>query len=115
MSVIAGYMVAPNPRKKSQIAPFSMNGWCVSANWWIEEAFFAPYLQRFAAFYYNRGAQWGKEVAINYKHAAFPTGTAVWDIERGQLAGKRDHFWQTDTAVAKNSWGYTENQEYKEA
>src|SRR5690606_17294404 len=24
-------------------------------------------------------------------------------------------FWQTDTAVAKNSWGYTENQEYKEA
>jgi alpha-L-fucosidase len=84
-------------------------------DWWIEEAFFAPYLQRFAAFYYNRGASWGKEVAINYKHAAFPPGTAVWDIERGQLAGKREDFWQTDTAVAKNSWGYTENQEYKEA
>ena len=84
-------------------------------DWWIEEACFAPYLQRFAAFYYNRGAQWGKEVAINYKHAAFPTGTAVWDIERGQLAGMREHFWQTDTAVAKNSWGYTANQSYKDA
>ena len=84
-------------------------------DWWIEEAFFVPYLQRFAAYYYNRGAQWGKEVAINYKHAAFPEGTAVWDIERGQLAGMRAHFWQTDTAVAKNSWGYTDNQEYKEA
>jgi alpha-L-fucosidase len=84
-------------------------------DWWIEEAIFAPYLQRFAAFYYNRGVSWGKEVAINYKHAAFPTGTAIWDIERGQLAGARDFFWQTDTAVAKNSWGYTENQEYKEA
>jgi alpha-L-fucosidase len=84
-------------------------------DWWIEEAIFAPYLQRFAAFYYNRGAQWGKEVAINYKHAAFPTGTAVWDIERGQLAGLRYPFWQTDTAVAKNSWGYTENQVYKDA
>lgn len=84
-------------------------------DWWIEEPFFASYLQRFAAFYYNRGAQWGKEVAINYKHGAFPTGTAIWDIERGQSAGKRDHFWQTDTAVAKNSWGYTTNQQYKEA
>jgi alpha-L-fucosidase len=84
-------------------------------DWWIEEACFVPYLQRFAAFYYNRGTQWGKEVAINYKHNAFPTGTAVWDIERGQSAAMLDHFWQTDTAVAKNSWGYTENQEYKEA
>ena len=84
-------------------------------DWWIEEAIFAPYLQRFAAFYYNRGVQWGKEVAINYKHAAYPEGAAVWDIERGQLAGMRTPFWQTDTAVAKNSWGYTAQQKYKDA
>ncbi len=76
-------------------------------DWWIEEPAFAPYLQRFAAYYYNLGVTWGKEVAINYKHAAFPLGTAVWDIERGQSASMRGHFWQTDTAVAKNSWGYT--------
>ena len=82
-------------------------------DWWIEEPAFAPYLRRFAAYYYNRGAAWGKEVAINYKHAAFPVGTAVWDIERGQLAGLREPFWQTDTAVAKNSWGYIHGLEYK--
>jgi alpha-L-fucosidase len=35
-------------------------------------------------------------------------------VERGQLAGIRDEFWQTDTAVAKNSWGYTEGNDYKE-
>ncbi len=82
-------------------------------DWWIEEPAFAPYLQRFAAYYYNRGVQWGRGVAINYKHQALPEGTAVYDIERGQLDDLRPLFWQTDTAVAKNSWGYVENQDYK--
>src|SRR5690606_262794 len=42
-----------------------------------------------------------------------PEGTAVYDIERGQLSGIRPLFWQTDTAVSKNSWGYVKNQDYK--
>lgn len=82
-------------------------------DWWIETPVFEPYLREFAAFYYNRAAQWRTGVAINYKHAAFPPGSAVFDVERGQLAGLREEFWQTDTAVQKNSWGYTENQDYK--
>ncbi len=36
-------------------------------------------------------------------------------MERGQLASIRPHFWQTDTAVSKNSWGYVKNQDYKTA
>lgn len=84
-------------------------------DWWIEEPAFAPYLPRFAAYYYNRGEEWRRGVAINYKHGAFPEGTAVYDIERGQLAGIRPHFWQTDTSVSKNSWGYVERQDYKTA
>jgi alpha-L-fucosidase len=82
-------------------------------DWWIEEPSFQPYLKRFAAFYYNRGVEWGRGVAINHKFNAFPTGTAIFDIERGQLDDIRQPFWQTDTAVAKNSWGYTTDQEYK--
>ena len=35
-------------------------------------------------------------------------------MERGQLAGIRPRLWQTDTAVAKNSWGYTENNQIKD-
>jgi alpha-L-fucosidase len=84
-------------------------------DWWIEQPVFAPYLQEFAAYYYNRAADWRRGVAINFKHRAFPAGTAVFDVERGQLAGIRDEFWQTDTAVAKNSWGYTEGNDYKDA
>jgi alpha-L-fucosidase len=37
----------------------------------------------------------------------------VLDVERGQLAGIRPLFWQTDTSVSKNSWGYINGQDYK--
>lgn len=82
-------------------------------DWWIGHESFKSHLPRFAAYYYNRGAEWNQGVAVNYKFEAFPKGTAVFDIERGQLAGLPDFFWQNDTSVAKNSWGYTENQQYK--
>ena len=82
-------------------------------DWWIMHLAFKPYLKKFAAYYYNRAAQWGKGVAINHKFDAFPTGVAVYDIERGQLTETRWLFWQTDTSVSKNSWGYIHNQDYK--
>ena len=84
-------------------------------DWWIMNLAFKPWLKKLAAYYYNRAAAWGVEVAINYKYDAYPVQTAVFDVERGQLSGIRSLFWQTDTAVQKNSWGYTENQDYKTA
>lgn len=84
-------------------------------DWWIEQAEFAPHLRRFASYYYNRAYSWGAGVAINYKHQAFPEKAAIYDVERGQLAGIRERFWQTDTAVAKNSWSYVEGMDYKQA
>lgn len=84
-------------------------------DWWINHVAFAPYVQQFAAYYYNRGTQWHKGVAINYKYDAYAPGTAVFDVERGQLSGIRPVFWQTDTSISKNSWGYVHNQDYKTA
>ncbi|MCG6922321.1 MAG: alpha-L-fucosidase [Acidobacteria bacterium] len=85
-------------------------------DWWIAQPAFHPNLQTFAAFYYNRGVEWGKGVAINYKKhggESFPDTAGVLDIERGQLADLRPIFWQTDTSVSKTSWGYVENHQYK--
>ena len=82
-------------------------------DWWIQQVAFRPYLRKFAAYYYNRAAQWGAEVAINYKYASFMLGSAVFDVERGQLEAVRPMLWQTDTAIAKNSWGYTEGNDFK--
>lgn len=82
-------------------------------DWWIHHSAVKPYLKKFAAYYYNRAEEWGEGVVINYKHDAFEFGTAVVDIERGQFADAKSYIWQTDTAVANNSWGYTENNTYK--
>ncbi len=82
---------------------------------WINQAVYAPYIQKFASYYYNRGEEWGIGVAINYKEEAFAEGTAVLDIERGQLKGIRPMLWQNDTSISKNSWGYVEKQDYKTA
>ena len=83
-------------------------------DWWIQNLAFKPYLRKFAAYYYNRAQEWGTEVAINYKYDAFKMNTAVLDIERGQMENIYPDFWQCDTSVAKNSWCYTDANEYKE-
>ena len=84
-------------------------------DWWIQQYRWKPYLRKFAAFYYNRACEWGEEVAIDSKFDAFVKGSAVRDIERGQLNHILPDFWQNDTSVAKNSWGYTEGNDYKKA
>lgn len=84
-------------------------------DWWIQHSAVRPYLKKFAAYYYNRAAQWGSDAVINYKQDAFLFGSAVPDVERGQFAEVKPYFWQTDTSIALNSWGYTENNQYRPA
>lgn len=82
-------------------------------DWWIQQYAWKPYLRKFAAYYYNRAAQWGEEVAIDAKFDAYVHGSAVKDLERGQLDHITPDLWQNDTSVAKNSWGYTVGNDYK--
>lgn len=84
-------------------------------DWWIQHSSAKPYLRKIAAYYYNRAVEWGEEVHICYKHDAFAFGTATVDIERGQFADVKPFYWQTDTAIAKNSWCYTENNDFKKS
>ena len=82
-------------------------------DWWIQNRAFKPYLKKICAYYYNRAAQWGKEVTINYKHEALPPQVGTFDVERGALTDISPVPWQTDTAVGKQSWGYRADNEYK--
>lgn len=84
-------------------------------DWWIRHNAMKPYLKKLAAYYYNRADEWGEEVVICYKHDAYLFGTALPDIERGQFGNMQPYAWQTDTSIALNSWGYTENNQFKEA
>ena len=84
-------------------------------DWWIQVAAAKPYLKKFAAYYYNKGVEWGTPVVINYKHDAFPYGGAVPDIERGHFAALKPRYWQACTSCAYNSWCYTAQNSYKTA
>lgn len=82
-------------------------------DWWIEKPAFEPYLRRLAAYYYNRAAEWGREVVLTYKWNAFAPGSAVYDIERGAVAATQPFVWQNDTSVSRSSWCWTEDHVYK--
>jgi hypothetical protein len=50
---------------------------------------------------------------ITYKHVDMQKDSGVLDIERGQLSEIRPSYWQTDTSVSNNSWGYIEHDTFK--
>jgi len=82
-------------------------------DWWVQHNSFKPYMQKLAAFYYNRGAEWGVPVSICYKEDGMAWGSGLVDVERGGFAEAKPYVWQTDTAIARNSWCYTKSLEYK--
>ncbi|WP_242088803.1 alpha-L-fucosidase [Curtobacterium sp. DN_7.5] len=84
-------------------------------DWWIEQPAFEPWLRTLAAYYYDRAAEWGREVVINYKWQAFAEGSAVYDIERGAMGATPPFVWQNDTAVSKTAWCWVEGHDYKTA
>ncbi|MCM1267377.1 MAG: alpha-L-fucosidase, partial [Bacteroidales bacterium] len=74
---------------------------------------YKPYLRKIAAYYYDRAAEKGYEAAICYKHDAMAFGSGIVDVERGKFADAKPYPWQTDTAIARNSWCYTTSLDYK--
>ncbi|MFV0466151.1 MAG: alpha-L-fucosidase [Lachnospiraceae bacterium] len=84
-------------------------------DWWIQVSAFKPYLKKFAAYYYNRGAEWGIVPVIATKFDAFVYGSALQDVERGKLGEISPICWQSDTSSARNSWCHTWENQYKDA
>ena len=82
-------------------------------DWWIQHEAYKPYLRKIAAYYYNRGLEWGYPTAICYKHDAMAFGSGIVDVERGKFADTKPYHWQTDTAIARNSWCHTTSLDYK--
>ena len=77
-----------------------------------------PNLARFAAYYFNRAAEWKQNVVINDKNKsgkAFPLHSFVLDLERGKESSLRSELWQTDTSVSWHDWSYINNDSFKTA
>lgn len=82
-------------------------------DFYLDKEAFRPNHPELAAYYYNKGVEWDKEVVLQNKNfggfEAFPPGTNVLDLERGKMSDIRKETWQTDTSIGKNSWGYVSN------
>ena len=74
-----------------------------------------------AAYYYNRASEWGTEVTLNTKKAAYsPTGTntatigSVIDFEKigaRSPSGIRAGVWDVDEPIG-STWGYTDGERF---
>lgn len=82
-------------------------------DWWVQHQAFKPYLKKLAAYYYNVSHVWDYETMICYKHDAMAFGSGIVEVERGKFASVKPFCWQTETAIADNSWCYTHALEYK--
>ncbi|MGD1893814.1 MAG: alpha-L-fucosidase [Cyclobacteriaceae bacterium] len=81
-------------------------------DFFLDQEAFKDYHPKIAAYYYNQGLEWDKEVVLqdkNFDYETFPPGTMTLDIERGKMSDISDEPWQTDTSIGKNSWGYVTN------
>ncbi len=84
-------------------------------DWWIQHIAARPYVRKAAAYYYNRAHEWGIDAALIYKYDTFAFGSAIYDVERGQMKTAQPYYWQSDTSCALNSWCYTVNNQYRSA
>ena len=79
----------------------------------VDQRYLDPLKLRVAAYYYNRAKQWGKEVSLSTKKAAYaPAGTnthtigSVLDFEGHIPPGIRTGAWRVDRKIG-TIWGYT--------
>ena len=80
----------------------------------VDQRYLDPLKLNVAAYYYNRAKQWGKEVSISTKKAAYaPSGTniatigSILDFEGHIPPGIRTGVWQVDSKIG-STWGYTD-------
>lgn len=86
---------------------------CSYFDYWTAQEPFRPYMRKFLSYYYNRAAQWGREVVSFYKFdaALYPCG--VYVCERGQMEGILRDTWQCETSTSYNSWSYCTTNQFK--
>ncbi|WP_282136796.1 alpha-L-fucosidase [Seonamhaeicola maritimus] len=72
-------------------------------DWWLENMT-EECRTKFLAYYYNKGLEWGKDVAVCYKETTFNEDAAIKDYERGRPNQPKENTWLTDTSPG--AWFY---------
>ncbi|VGO16428.1 hypothetical protein PDESU_05019 [Pontiella desulfatans] len=71
-----------------------------------KKEYFRDAMYRVVARYYNKSADWDKEVVLSWKRDAMKKGEAVYDSEGSLEDGIPERPWQAHFTV-NGSWGYT--------
>ncbi|NIJ45903.1 alpha-L-fucosidase [Wenyingzhuangia heitensis] len=79
-------------------------------DWWLENMD-EKTRQKFLAYYYNKGIEWKKDVAVCYKETTFPENMAIKDYERGRPNQPKHDVWLTDTSPG--AWFFRPGVKYK--
>lgn len=82
-------------------------------DWWVQHDAYKTVFPKMMAYYYNRSVECGFPAGICYKQDACAFGSGIVDVERGKFAQAKPYYWQTDTAIARNSWCHTTDLDYK--
>ena len=69
----------------------------------------------FLAHYFNRAAEWDKDVVVTYKQRDLPDTIGVEDLEKGRMDHLTELAWLTDDTISKGSWCYTQDLRIKPA
>ena len=87
----------------------------------VDQRYLDPLKLRVAAYYYNRAKEWGKEVSISTKKAAYApsdknteTIGSIIDFEKigaRSPSGIRTGEWQVDEPIG-STWGYTSDEHF---
>ncbi len=82
----------------------------------VNDRAYDPVKLQFAAYYYNRALEWGRDVTINTKDAAYLAGN-VQDFEK-DVRGPKDFLpdarpFQIDDVISDRSWGYVSDMKYR--
>jgi len=87
----------------------------------VDQRYLDPLKLRIAAYYYNRAKEWGKEVSLSTKKAAYAPGDkntetigSIIDFEKigaRSPSGIRTGVWQVDQPIG-STWGYTSDERF---
>ncbi|MES2275230.1 MAG: alpha-L-fucosidase [Bacteroidota bacterium] len=87
----------------------------------VDQRYLDPLKVNIAAYYYNRAKQWGKEVSLSTKKAAYaPSGVntqtigSILDFEGHIPPSIRTGTWQVDSKIG-STWGYTSDMKVSSA
>jgi len=87
----------------------------------VDQRYLDPLKLRIAAYYYNRAKEWGKQVSLSTKKAAYAPSNdntetigSIIDFEKISVrfpSGIRSGVWQVDQPIG-STWGYTSDEQF---